>query len=287
MTAAVIDTSRTGVLARALAKYYLGPDHVSKLRLWRWLYGIFGRPSVIVSYMGGARLRLDYSDYVQSHILRFGVYEPEVWDVLGAYAVGNDIVWDVGAHVGSVSIRAALDPRVRSVHGFEPNPDTIPALRTNFALNPNLSLKQHAVALGDRQETRRLWPGTEGNIGTASLMISAGGGAEIFCIRGDELVASGAAEPPTLMKIDVEGFELKALAGCREMLASGRVRAIVFESEADKAGRLCDRVLATMLASQGYQLWRIARPGGSIEPRENYLAARNLLPGLIEQVRAL
>jgi FkbM family methyltransferase len=276
-----VDAALTGWWARTLRRYYLGPDHPAKLRLWRWLYKASGRPGVVVHYAGSARLRLDYLDYVQSHILRFGYYEPEIWDTLAAFAVGDEVLWDIGGHVGSVAIRAALDPRVRQVHCFEPHPRTGAALRANLELNPALRVTHHAVALGDRTETRTLSAGQAANVGTASLVGNGTGGAPVQCVTADDLVAAGKAEPPTLMKLDVEGFETQVLAGAACILACGRLKAIVMEAETAPGGSMIDRGLVARLADQGYRVWRIPRPECTTEPRENYLAAP-ALPATLE-----
>src|SRR5262245_29400794 len=101
-----IDRRRTSFLASLLARAYIAPDQSAKLRIWRWLYRLFGRPAVVVNYARGALLKLDYLDYVQSHILHSGAYEPEVWEVVSAFAERSEVLWDIGAHVGSFSIRA-------------------------------------------------------------------------------------------------------------------------------------------------------------------------------------
>jgi len=95
-----------------LARYRVAPDHPAKLRLWRWLYTLTGRPEVCVRYAGRARLRLDLEDLVQFAIAQDGFYEPEVWDALAAFASGDEVVWDVGGHVGGMAIADRLRGRV-------------------------------------------------------------------------------------------------------------------------------------------------------------------------------
>jgi len=273
---AAIDCRYTSRLAYLLARYYLGLDHPGKLRIWRYLYRLFGHPAVIVNYAGEALLRLDYRDFVQAHILRNGYYEPEVWDVLSEFTTGADVLWDVGAHVGSVSIRAALDSRVQIVHCFEPHPQTGAALKRNLALNSQLAVQHHAVALGDQVGREQLAAGAFGNVGTASLCRSWGVGRyDVMCTTVDQLVFEGVAAP-TLMKVDVEGWELPVLQGTTSMLAEHRLKAIVFEAACDEAGRLCEREISDLLGRFGYQVHRVVRPEGGIEPRENFLAALDI-----------
>jgi FkbM family methyltransferase len=278
--AEAIDRRHTSRLAYLLARYYLAPDHPAKLRIWRYLYRLCRRPPVVVNYAGGALLRLDYLDYVQAHILRTGSYEPEVWDVLSAFATQGEVLWDVGAHVGAFSIRAALDPRVQVVHCFEPHPQTGAALRRNLGLN-RLPVRHHAVALGDRVGQERLSSGSFGNVGTASLCRSQGEGRyDVPCTTADQLVSDG-LELPTLIKLDVEGWELAVLRGASGILSDHRLKAVVFEAACDAGGRLCERELAHLLGRFGYRVHRIVRPEGGLEPRENFVAARDL-PRLLE-----
>ena len=278
ITAPAVAPDKTALLNRLLMRYYLGPEHPAKLRFWRWIYKALGRPGVVVHYADQALLQLDYLDYVQSHILKFGFYEPEVWEVLSYYASCDEVVWDIGGHIGSVAVRAALDPRVSSVHTFEPNPRTAAALRANLVLNPSLPITHHAMALGNRTETRTLSPGEEGNVGTASLVCGGAVGIAVACVTADDWLAAGHAPHPTLIKLDVEGFEEQVLEGALGVLATGTIKAIALEAEARCDGGVKDIGLYEILAAHGYTVRRIRRPDGTQETRENYLAARMFPP---------
>ena len=267
-----IRRSDNSLVAWLLARYRASPDHRTKLRLWNWLYAIARRPEVFVHYAGGARLRLDLNDLVQATIAEHGFYEPEVWEALAEFATGNDVLWDIGGHVGGVAIRAALNPSVRRVHCFEPNPRTAARLLENLKLNPQLPVTHHPVALGDKDETRQLHFGESKNIGLASVVLKpTGDSVPVECATADGLIAAGKAEPPTLMKIDVEGFELQVLVGAKRLLSSGAVKAIVFEAEADAAGRMEADAVSALLTSFGYEIRHLQRPDG-LSTRENYLA---------------
>lgn len=259
-----------------LARYLAAPEHPSKLRVWKWLYTIAGRPEVCVRYAGTARMRLDLVDGVQNGIAANGFYEVEVWDTLAGYLTGADVVWDIGGHVGGVAIRAALDPRVKAVHCFEPNPHTAARLQTNLSLNPDLPITHHAVALGDKTETRTLHFGPPHNIGQTSFVVRTTElGTPVECETVDGLIATGSAAPPTLIKIDVEGFEPQVLIGASHLLASGQVKAIVFESAADPMGKLLSHEIRRLLEQFGYSFRHLVREDRHIDPNENFLATRN------------
>lgn len=259
-----------------LARYRAAPDHPTKLRIWRWLYSLAGRPDVQVRYARLASMRLNLEDCVQERIVTHGYYEPEVWETLASHATGNEVVWDIGGHVGGVAIRAALDPRVRAVHCFEPNPHTADRMAANLSLNPGLPITLHQVALGDFSETRNLYFGPPANIGQTSLVVRpTEDGTPVLCVTADEWIAAGKAEPPTLMKLDVEGFEEQVFAGAAGILASGRVRAILFESAAHPDGHIRSREIVERLARFGYRTSHLTRPDRHLEGNENYLATRD------------
>ncbi|HEX2029832.1 MAG TPA: FkbM family methyltransferase [Actinomycetota bacterium] len=139
-----------------------------------------------------------------------------------AAAPGMTVV-DVGAFLGYFSLVAALEvgPGGR-VLAFEPDPRDFPWLERNVALNGMgdriTPLLRAAV---DRQGTTRLFL-AEGDQSQTSIYPGENRdqGIEVACTSVDVELGG---EPAGLIKIDVEGAELRALRGMERTLeAAGR-----------------------------------------------------------------
>lgn len=126
----------------------------------------------------------------------------------------GDVVWDVGAHHGYVTLCAArCVGRIGAVHAFEPSERNRRLLRRHVAWNGFENVVIHPFALSSFDGDA-----TFGGTGT-SKMFHLGGGTERVEVRtADSLVASGAVPPPTLVKVDVEGSEVELLRGAGELL---------------------------------------------------------------------
>jgi len=260
-----------------LYRYYAGPDHPGKLRLWRWLRNAIGPSRLTVPYCGRGWIALDETDLVQWEVLNNHYYEPEVWEALFSFASGSEVLWDVGAHVGTFSLRSMLDVRVAEVHAFEPDPLTREALELNVSLNKGLGSQCHihGVAIGSEPGDSVLQHGPPGNTGLSS--ISSQVSTQLFNVRRtsiDELIFHQGYTPPTLVKIDIEGAEADLLRGAKQFLEEHGPKAIVIEAEARADGVIIDESITRSLEGAGYKINWIKRPGGQIWPRENYLAVR-------------
>jgi FkbM family methyltransferase len=258
-----------------------------KLRLWRHVRQIVGYAPLTVAYGEGGWIAIDERDWLQSFVLANGAYEPEVWNALARYAQADEVVWDVGAYIGTFALTAAQHPRVAHVCAFEPDPQTLETLRTNLALNAH-AIGLYPFALSDRTETRTLIRGPAANAGMSTFGPSQSTGMrdhvsnpseqlptfDVACFTADELVASGAAPAPTLIKLDVEGWEYAVLNGARGILESTRLKAVVFETGCDAGGGILDGRVRRILIDHGYLLSHIERPGSEPRGVENYLAVR-------------
>jgi FkbM family methyltransferase len=256
-----------------------------KLRLWRYVRQLSGYPALTLTYGAKGWITIDERDWLQSSIFAYGVYEPEVWAALAQYATRDEVVWDVGAYIGSFVLTAAQDSRVKAVCAFEPDPLTLRTLESNLALNGNPATV-YPLALSDTSERRTLIHGPSTNGGMSTLNPAARTGItdhvsdgrnelptfDIVCRTADDLVAEGDIPAPTLMKIDVEGWEYQVLNGAQRLLQSTRMKAIAFEASCDATGMLTDARLADLLATSGYSFSRSRRPDGQIRRVENYLA---------------
>ncbi|HYW13846.1 MAG TPA: FkbM family methyltransferase [Longimicrobium sp.] len=131
------------------------------------------------------------------------------------------IALDVGANVGAYALLMGgwVRPGGR-VYAFEPSAQAFAGLRAHVELN-GLADVVHPVraAVSDREGRAAL--AAEGHHGTSRLASGADEGTETvetvtidqFCAR-EQIV-------PTIIKIDVEGWELEALRGARETIARG------------------------------------------------------------------
>jgi FkbM family methyltransferase len=114
----------------------------------------------------------------------------------------DDCVWDVGAHYGFVALAAARRAPGGHVHAFEPGHSNFWFLSRHVGWNRMPNIKLHNCAVGDMDGT------TTFGGGATSKQHRLGGGDEVVRIQTIRtLIASGAAQPPTFMKIDVEGAE--------------------------------------------------------------------------------
>ncbi len=264
------------MLSRLLMSYYRGPDHPMKLRLWGWFRRVTGAPRLTIPYADGGWIIVDDRCLVQWHVLRAGFAETEVWEALAASFDRDEIFWDIGAHIGVFTIRALLDHRIGQIHAFEPDPLNRERLGENVALNPGSDrCTIHPHALGSRAQRVKLFHGPATNTGLSSLRYPVG--AETFkveCETADRLVFLKGLLPPTLMKVDTEGWESHVFQGAQRLLSERPPKAIVFEAECDDSGNVLDPTLIDMIRGFDYETRRIQRPSGEINRRENFLAVR-------------
>jgi len=243
-----------------LLRYYFGPDHLAKLRLWSVVMALLGKPRFVCRYNKKALLSLDMNDFIQNEIIQHGAYEPEVWDALAKSVTADEVFWDVGAHIGTVGIRAAVDERVASVHLFEPNPRTFGYLTENVRLNPSLKLTAHPIALSDEDGMKPLFFGLEGNQGLSALLPNfTNRSVEVQVLKGDSVIERGMAKAPTLIKFDVERNEYRAIKGLEKTLRRSPPKAIVFEAEIGVGKRDADDIVE-LLATFGYQSTQFKYP---------------------------
>lgn len=250
--------------------YYLGPDHPMKMRIYYGLRRRMGYPRLTISYLKQAWITLDERDMLQREILYHGHYEHEVWGTLRRFADSDEVVWDIGAHIGCFSIQAGLDPHIREVHAFEPDPLLAEILEVNLNLNSGKYILHH-FALSNQKEKRSFFHGPVANLGLSSLkgFSSRQQVFQVPCQTADELIWEEGMNPPTLMKVDVEGWEFQVLRGAEKLFEKSPPKAIIFETdyEGDSLG-----LVTEYLGRFGYRISHILRPNGQKEEKENYLA---------------
>ena len=96
----------------------------------------------------------------------------------------------------------------------------------------------------------------------------------VQCATVDHMVFVERLPPPTLVKIDVEGWEPFVLKGAQRLIRQSAPKAIAFEAEHASDLDILDRELTRLLHDFGYHIEHIPRRNEGLKPRENYLAVR-------------
>ena len=184
-------------------------------------------------------------DLISNHLRWKGKWEEHLLMISRAfyYGVESPLVLDVGANLGAYSIPVAKDvQRLNgSVIGFEPQRIIYYQLCGNIFLNSLDNYRAFNQAVGDVDgfvEVPEVDYGTNRNIGAFSLDgeyrrfngIDASVKSKttkVPMIRLDDLEVE---KSPSLIKIDVEGFEINVLKGAKDFLSRHRFPPVLFEA---------------------------------------------------------
>jgi FkbM family methyltransferase len=162
-------------------------------------------------------LRLNYRNYVDRELLFYGKYEREQIAALTSAMArhGCDLFLDVGANVGLYSLVVATRGLARGVIAFEPDARSLGPLQTNLSINGVASAVDiRAVALSDHDGS--VWFKPDPGTSTCRSSVSADGELSVPCTRLDTVLP--ATGKRLFLKIDIEGHELAALNGMRDVL---------------------------------------------------------------------
>lgn len=179
----------------------------------------------------------------------------------------GDIFLDIGANLGSYSLLAAGVAKARSI-AFEPVPHTYQKLKRSIAAN-NLkgSIDPRQIALTSNKLAANgghLYFSIDRDCENSFVNPDyAGDKISIpFSTLNDEAVDLS----PTLLKIDVEGFERDVLQGASTVLANKSLLAIIIEGQTNEVNRI--------LLDAGFQDFQYLPLERSLVSREKYTPNR-------------
>lgn len=262
-------------VSQIIRAYALWPDFPTKLRIFGAFRRWTGYPRLTVPLTGDGWITVDERDYVCREIFCRGAFEPEVWEALEPFLDGEETIWDVGAHIGSFAVRALRDSRVRRVVAFEPDPQSVGLLQLHMRWNGYGKGMTFRLALSDSSARRALVCGPLANTGLSSLSGDTVPGrrtAQVECETADRLIFEREVPPPTILKIDVEDWEVRVVEGARGLLKKAPPKAMAIESRYTGIPPRMNPPLREVLESAGYQVRWIPRPSGELQERENFLA---------------
>lgn len=143
--------------------------------------------------------------------------------------VKSPLIYDIGAHCGFISsqLAAMLASQYPIIIAFEPIPPTYSDLVASVEeLNLAHSIRPIPLALGDSKGLVRMnyskWASMFAQIETESMPSSHRSGKQLFHVLSmplDDLIESLGV--PTVIKMDVEGWEVPVLRGLAQSLGTG------------------------------------------------------------------
>lgn len=172
----------------------------------------------VIKTVGGITYDLDLNEVIDSSIYFLGVYERQTSDNIRALCQPGFVVLDIGANVGCHALPLAkLVGSTGKVIAFEPTSWAFKKLSRNAALNPwatNLKLENLGVSDSSASSKRISF--------TSSWRLFGPSWERVEELRDfvtiDRYVQLSGLETVNLIKIDVDGYELKVLRGALQTL---------------------------------------------------------------------
>jgi len=178
----------------------------------------------------GIEYDLDLSDFVD-HKIYFGILDPSE-KILFSLVNEESVVIDIGSNNGHFALKMAAKAISGMVIGFEPDPRNYDRCLRNLALNSFSNLRIRKAALGDFRGEGILERSNPKNQGMNRMIQNQGKelvaeSVNVGISRLDDLAEITDLEYIDLIKLDVEGYELKVLKGACNTLTKFRPRLFV------------------------------------------------------------
>jgi len=258
-------------------------DCGSLLRWWRFLYRrtpnfrgkgklFFDKPSRLVrnwpsdvSISGRHEctfFHCDLHEYMYQFLFFYGIHELDVDWMCNRILQPGDVFVDIGACFGCHTMSGAL--RVGSlgrVYALEPQPDMFATLQNNLLGNELSNVTADHLALSDQAETLQLYRFADLGIGHTSISSQGRKVSQVISIPAvtlDAYVEARGIKSVTLIKLDVEGAELKILRGATGLLRDSSPPMWILEIN-DETAAACGyhpRDLLAFLAQHGYSFYQ-------------------------------
>ena len=189
------------------------------------------KSSGVIQLPNGIKLWIDpeNDEGVERSLYYTGTYEAGTLDFIKNNLKRGDRFVDVGANIGLMSIVASSAVgNEGKIFSFEPHPETAKILRFNIDLNAIKNIEIIQKGVGSSTGQAKIYDRWDVNRGGASL-ISSNSEQESFdieIVKLDDVLQSSSVD---MIKIDIEGYELEALKGAKNIIGSEKPPILIVE----------------------------------------------------------
>jgi FkbM family methyltransferase len=185
--------------------------------------------------------------------MTLGIYEPEVAKLIQESLYPGDVFYDIGAHAGYFTLIAANNVGPTGlVIAFEPLPANTNTINQQIKLNGLQAICRvvTSAVMDTMGEVSLIIPKRIANahlLDVPAPHVNEGRGKviRVSSITLDSFVSDNPW--PTLIKMDIEGAELKALMGAKELLSSPKAPVFLITAHSEKLNREVRDMLSNYL----------------------------------------
>ncbi len=179
----------------------------------------------------GSKMYLDLDDHGLSRdLLAYGIREPFSTQVMKEALKPGQVVVDVGANIGYYALLEAKTVGEKGrVYCLEPAPENVEILRRNIAANGYENIEVLHAAAGAASKEGKLYLSSSHNQHAmlAENVRGAVGSVPVQMVSLDDFMRD---KPfPSLVRMDVEGYELDILRGMKDLFATGKPMQLFIE----------------------------------------------------------
>jgi FkbM family methyltransferase len=249
--------------ARQILQFY--PIEYGKYSILQRLYFPFLAPAQrhmeAVKMRAGFTMQLTPTELLQAHLYLFSTYELPTTRFIARYLKNNDVVLDIGANIGYISMFCAnAIGKGGKIYAFEPERNNYAALQQHIALNSFTNIYPQRLAATSIPTTLRLYLASD-NYGAHSTIFNPDvltqEYEEVQGITLDNFVQEQNIADIALVKIDVEGAEHEVLQGMKTILSKHRPVLVIELNETlqQQRGLSSDAIKQQLLNENNYTIF--------------------------------
>lgn len=232
---------------------------IRPIELAEVLKGIL-RISYCETRIGSRTFWLDPASNLGNHLLTYGCYDEGTASAIRSLLKPGDTFFDLGANEGYFSLLASeIVGRQGKVYSVEPQARLWPVIIRNFLLNERTNYTLIPYAIGESKGflDLLLFPSLNHGASSAvrSLRRSFNKVQKAGVMRLDQVLEEFGIEKISVLKVDIEGFELNALRSLGKKLEQGIIENIIVElhpAQLRHLGQSADQVV-NLLQASGYE----------------------------------
>lgn len=265
------------------APYNKGRKLFAFYRFYVWMYvQVFKLTNYKYAIWGDRKIYLSYHSLQCMWLMHNYWVDWEEYNLIKDILRPDDICFDVGANIGLYTLWMSRFNLSGAVHSFEPDENNHNSFQRNIQLN-DLEDRVQINRLGIADRTGTLYLTKNIDVENHLTTEKSPDAVEISIITLDDYCEQNSIVTIRYLKIDIEGFELTALSGAKDLLSRGAIDMIQLEinSSLSNSGASEDE-LVSYLNSFGYHLASYNVSEKKLEKinyerkRENYFAVRSI-----------